>query len=483
MRAMAKKNHEPTTPPESPSWKTAKVTLPKIGGIEPTLYVTLLYGFAFLFLLFLVFFVPGLFSPFARVSITSTPPGAAVFFGERAYGYTPTEVSVPSGETMVVLKRPGFPEFSEKVLIPNQPILSWLFPAYLQLKIQFQPGDVEKILTRFESDLSEISLAAPFEENRQPPPLFTDLKNDLLACGFSMEQVREQLKKFVTYVNDFYLYKDFRLAYSEELPKDFESELAFWENQLTNKPFLPIWVYHNQPLTEKYNLAQAPFWSELKSFMNPLGSTRTLIPARMSGFFELPLGIWTQGPRDLKDLPREEPFLVPYRFSSSRVIIKRNLITQGEFAAFLKSNPFWSLTNKDALIQQRLVDDRYLEFWEGTNPPNPSEPVVNISAYAAEAYLSYYNLLNNVRARLPFDHEWEAAHSLNPGIYEWMANPFRSMEFVLYDVDSVRQAPKGVVRSVRSNVNREKGINTIFIRGALPPDFCSPNVGFRMVIE
>lgn len=480
---MAKKTPQKQLEAELPSWQTARVVLPKLGGIPPTFYITLLYAIAGLFLLFAIFFLPGIAWPGAWVKVTSTPPGAAVFFGNRAFGYTPTEVFVPAGDTEMALKRPGFPQYVAPVNIPNQPFLSWIFPARMQMELTLEKGDAVSILRLFESELSEIALSAPFEENRQPPPLFSDLKNDLLGCGYDQEKIKQTLVSFAPYIADAYLYRDLRLALSTELPKGFNEELAFWEAFFPDKPFLPLWIWANSPLAEQYTLAQASFWDELKSFLKPKENSRSFLRSPLSGFWELPLGIWGMGPRDLKELPRAEPYLLPYTRNASRVSIRQGLVTQSEYASFLKAQSKWSRNNKAELVRQGLVDERYLDDWETDQPPAPRDPVVNISAYAAEAFLEYYSATVGGRVRLPFDDEWEVVASSNPGILEWMGNPHRVAEYLLWNSEGFYQAGPGVVRSVRSNLDAARGFRSIYQRGALPPQFCSPNLGFRVVIE
>lgn len=469
--------------PAAPAWQTAKVTLPRVGGFAPTFYVTVLYAAAAVFLVLWIFLIPGLAWPGARVTVVSVPPGAAVFFGERAYGYTPTEVFVPAGQTDMVLTRPHFPEYRRGVEIPNQPILSWLFPARMEVRVTLQPGDPAELLAAFEATLSEIALAAPFEENRQPPPLFTDLRNDLAACGLTDRDIQAALTRFAPYLTDAYLYRDLRMALSGSAPGSFQDELAFWEEVFPSAPFLSLWVYANLPLAEQYSLAQASFWEEARSRLDPRGARRPPLPSPTPGFWELPLGDWIHGPRALAEPPRTEPFLLPYRRVGPRVTIQRRPVTQREFAAFLRDDPTWSPANRQNLIREGRADERYLSDWTTNEGPAPDSPVVNVSAYAAEAYADYLSRVRRQRVRLPFEDEWEAVAGSNPGLFEWMGNAYRSAEFLLWQDSGFTKAGPGVVRSVRSNVNRSLGVRDPYQRGALPPEFCSPNLGFRVVIE
>lgn len=466
---------------EEPDWKTAKVVLPKLGGLVPEFYVPFLFWTVLALATFFLTLYPGVAFPGARVRVESEPPGAAVFFGGRAYGFTPVEAFVPAGEVDFELSRPGFTPHRERVLIGNNPFLSLFFPARQEFRVHLANGDLQILLQRFEAQLSEVALATPYEENRLPPPLFSDLRADLAACGVNNEEFQRLMKDYLPYVADPYLYRDLRKALSGHEPGSFEDELAFWQ-PLVDTPTLPLWVWVNSLASRRQSLAQQPFFASLAA-RRIEGNRRRPLASRRVGFLELPLGLWLAGPID-SALPEREPFDLPYRVAARRVLIQARPVTQREFARFLSAHPEWAAENRSELIQKGLVDGRYLDGWQGLTPPQPDAPVVNVSAYAVEAYMKSLVLERGERARLPFDHEWEAVANTNPGLFEWMANAYRSTEFLLLKEDQVwKEAPAGVVRSVRSPPNSAHAVRSPYQRGALPPEWCSPHLTFRVVVE
>ncbi|MFV0416466.1 MAG: formylglycine-generating enzyme family protein [Chthoniobacterales bacterium] len=82
-------------------------------------------------------------------------------------------------------------------------------------------------------------------------------------------------------------------------------------------------------------------------------------------------------------------------------LIDTKPVTNGEFLAFVRENPRWSRSQ----VNRLFADKNYLRHWQGDLElgPNAPEnaPVVNVSWFAARAYLK------NVSQRLPTIDEWE----------------------------------------------------------------------------
>jgi len=83
-------------------------------------------------------------------------------------------------------------------------------------------------------------------------------------------------------------------------------------------------------------------------------------------------------------------------------LLRRNLVTNGEFRAFLARHPQWQRGQAPSLYTART----YLSGWSGVLEPAPladDAPVVRVSWFAAQAYCA------TERARLPRWYEWEFA--------------------------------------------------------------------------
>lgn len=470
-----------------PPSQTAQVTLPVVLGVRPIQYVPVIYAAAVVLFLFFLLVFPNLVAPGARVTIISQPPNAAVFFGDTAYGSTPVEVFVPAGATRLTLKRPGFPDYTQNITIPNNPVLGLIFPARVQVEATMVPGDSYAIMTRFQRLLSEYSLSAPFEENRQPPPLFTEVLGDLSAAGLSLEEISSYVIRFLPFVADYYLYRNLRVALSGSEPGTLTEERNFWRSRLSTEqtPFFDAWLFSVRPLGEKNALIREGYFGSLKASLSLRGDAPTLRASPVAGFSELSEGLYLFGPQ-LENPPIEDPWEYPYMSKLSRVLIQQRLVTQGEYARFIAANPEWAPQNRSDLETRGWADSRYLEDWIDNSPARPNAPVVNIGYDAALAYASWYRAPNGWKARLPYDPEWEAAAKagLAESNLEWMQNAWAPGEFLLRSAQQPwEKAPAGMAPSVRGTTEFNWGQDAMARRATMPRQSSSPILGFRLVLE
>ncbi len=135
-------------------------------------------------------------------------------------------------------------------------------------------------------------------------------------------------------------------------------------------------------------------------------------------------------------------------------------ITYKQFKYFLDENPNWKPSNREKLLEKKLVDVDYLDNWKNDMYPKKLEnhPVGFVSWFAAVAYCNWLSKVTGKEVRLPDEAEWEYAagngekHDIyaimpmektdltcghNPGPYKTTrpVGSHKSNDFGLYDMN------------------------------------------------
>jgi formylglycine-generating enzyme required for sulfatase activity len=106
-------------------------------------------------------------------------------------------------------------------------------------------------------------------------------------------------------------------------------------------------------------------------------------------------------------LPDGPPTLVPVPPDCPRFMIAQFLVTNRQYAEFLAEpeNAEWRRGGRRAANK---ADTHYLEHWDRTFPAGQgNHPVVNISAWAAQAYVEWASRMSGRNLKLPTLAEWE----------------------------------------------------------------------------
>ena len=197
-------------------------------------------------------------------------------------------------------------------------------------------------------------------------------------------------------------------------------------------------------------------------------------------------------------------------------------VTNRQFAAFVQDVPQWASENRDRLAEQDLATDAYLADWDaGGYPAGEGDlPVVNVSYHAAAAYCRWLTAQLPVRlsaweARLPTEEEWEWAariggeqgaanlrgsggpepsaaaaenglgiRHLAGNVWEWCTNWYYPRKNLMSTAASSAEAGFGGAERVvkgGSWANESAEIEP-YVRGSQPASWCTPYLGFRVVL-
>jgi formylglycine-generating enzyme required for sulfatase activity len=231
---------------------------------------------------------------------------------------------------------------------------------------------------------------------------------------------------------------------------------------------------------------------------------------------------------------------IPHPVSIPAFLMSEIEVNNGIFQIFVEENPDWAPGNKSTLVNQGLVDEQYLATWtRRTDQPEwESLPVTNVSFYAAQAFCQWLTTqlpatYSQYSARLPFESEWEWASRgglvgadyptgrpsaedrfFSPGIagpeaagasvrngyglqdmtgnvWEWCLDWYSPVKYLFSslnpennDFDSTGELPLGAEKVIRGGSwANEQELIKVSTRGSQPPEWCTPYLGFRVILS
>lgn len=360
------------------------VKIQPLFGLKPGVWLTMAYILAIIVILFVIGIVPDIINGSKRVEFTSAAYNAAVYVDGIYEGGTPFTRKISSGTHEVVYKVNGNEIDSFTVKVGHPVFFNWLFP-------RTQKVSSDATLTR---------------------EAFTALSKELLVDANSYGAILEY--------DDVHRYADIFTSYAKTIKgsayeKDtgaleaaflFITTTAMYEDALNAIDILGLDI----KLDASKVFGNAPASTLGTSTENPtlqaVPSTLKTDALEIAGF-EIPSATFSNGRNVESSYPavKEAGKVV----STESFNIAAVCVTENQWAYFVNENPQWSVSNKDALIEQGLVDEYYLDGVTLSLTVASSKPVRNISWYAAKAFCSWLSEKSGRDVDLPTEDQWIAA--------------------------------------------------------------------------
>ncbi len=431
------------------------VKLKPVLGIQPAVYLTILYAAIALLVLFLVLFLPGIRNHGSRVTFESVPTGSAVYIDGGYVGSTPCTVFVESGTRSIRIDRYGFESATEELDVGGRLFGSLFFKQKADYHAVLALTEPEKLLRRTARELNEWAMIDAFSTSYQAEPVASRAVDAIVqamsysdpagsaddgfggdgteggtaAGDFSADEIARMLDRFLMTsllsAADPVIADDVIRAVTARFsrngivtPDGVLDSVGFFIQAVTKYKNL---MFLLPELLEDIDIGETPGerivdkeW--YRNLIDSFGSTIAMIPGNqgefgrveeISGisFVQISDGRYVQGLTTNGD---EHPF----PRSMEGFFIGATEITQGQFAEFIEANPVWGKHNKGQLVLSSVADESYLDQWDPTEQPN--KPVRFVSYNAAVAYCRWLTeqlpgAYEGWTVRLPTESEWEWA--------------------------------------------------------------------------
>ena len=528
------------------------VRLRPIAGVAPGTYLTLLYGAAVVVLLFFVALFPGLRFNGSLVTLSSSPPGASVYIDGRFAGTTPSTTRVAAGRRSLLLAKDHFQPVEEQLEVGGRLLLSWPLPRRESHHRTLQLEDPEALVRASLLDLARSPGIAR---------IITDAATDLAGSESAPDVAYRLLHNAMLLIEDPAGLAALLAAHGRITaggpafaPLGLQRLLRDVVRLAGEYPGLPLWLAALLPDAAAGELVASTWYETVVQRYRAASAAPATAAAGASPappapvveaggmvFHHVPAGSYVMGdPARLASLPDPaQPFAEwPHPVTPGAFYLQEREVTKQAYARFLAAVPEWAPVNRATLAARGLVSEDYLADWaDGQLPAGRArEPVVYVSAYAAEAFAAWVSEQlppapggGSWQVRLPFEPEWEyaargglagqpyprgsqspAGHVAAPeagllpvgqsppngyglrdmlgSVWEWTADWYSPTRYLLardfaldYQTDVRFQV--GSRRVVRGgSFNSDPQVVTVRTRGSQPAAWCTPVLGFRLLL-
>ena len=456
------------------------VRLKPLMGIRPGVWLTVLYSFILLAVLFFLLVFPGLVRGGAVVSVKTEPMGAAVRINGVYMGTSADRIFLPKGSYTIEAVLPGFEKAGAVYEIPRRVFGSLFFPRRVKIELTLTSANLAAAFANEAADFAAWSFGPEPTAAWQIP---LSLSEGAYRAGPSVDPAMSEILKAASrftvtraglrdLVRAKILVDNRGLSPSASLTRSISDILLF----LSENPGSAEWLAGLLP-QESAALLNASDWLKNK---RPSFTVQSLAATETAAVF--PAQIELAGLR-FRAIPAADTNPIPgVRFlhdaSIGNFMVSETPVPRSLFETFTGENPQWKEQQTDYYPEQISV---YPSDTFGR------EIITGVTWYAAEAFCEWLTgrlpaSMAGMEVRLPTEAEWEFAagsgiRDMGEGGWEWCADPFAPLAFIEASPEAI-QAVGSPERALRGKISSsEEGQ-----RASLPPEFSSPFVSLRPVI-
>ncbi|MCF7946363.1 MAG: SUMF1/EgtB/PvdO family nonheme iron enzyme [Spirochaetia bacterium] len=471
------------------------ISLKPLWGIRPGLYILIGLVLIICIILFLLLVLPGMRNNGTYMSFTSEPVNSAVYIDDVFVGSTPCTVFVEKGVHSLRIEKPYFTDlFINEYEIGGRIFGSLFFKKKASKKFSLQLSDPKKYLESRLQELYNYSLINSYSSSYVYPKIGEQILEDLKHIPETF--TTDLWRAFIS----FFPY----LASSEEIAADLQ-------NLLNNKEIQRSSGSGSQYILEQLNAIEKRITDnsipennlpdEENNFSqdeNEKDNNTDLYFTELNLLFtNINSGEFIYGDTDFS--ASSALYSYPVKVYHEDFYILKSVVTQKMYSDFLEENPEWLASNKSELIASGLVDDQYLQDFFSES----SKPVTYVSQFAASAYCEWLTSIVQEKypeysVVLPQFSQWEKSASFFGtgqrsnetffyNVWQWTNSIFYPSSPFSQDTD-FSQAAENVfdlhgqfIVKGGSEIDK-KGTVFPYTNGSLPPETCSPVVGFRPII-
>ena len=516
-----------------------EVHLPEVGGVPPRTYFPIAALVTLLMAIAAVLVLPGMVRYGTRYTVTSVPEGAEVIRDGVRIGSTPVTVFIPAGEHEITVHSAGR-SVTRNITVGGRRIASLIWPRTENLRVPFLEPPTPEYTSRVVDEFAAWALNGTPSARFQQPPVATELARAIWATPTSDEERTEFWQDLLAHASGDQI-RDLSHAILRSAlpgaaftPRNLAQIVRFFIQSDKDSPYISYLAdLLPDTLRGTVGVTSSVWYTDRREALATAVLAASIVPDERpvplsqrtevgkTTYARVPAGSHVIGYPLRGDNARGEPL----RFGSFWVASEE--VTKGQFARFVDQESAWQPQNSDLLAEQGLADERYLFDWPDdwrrwlTAPRagSAAEPVVYVSRPAAKAYARWFNLRNRAEVAalgegaivtLPSARQWEYAAFLNRlgtptvvaqdvrphtaglttlwqdypgalGLYHMAGNVWE-WSSVWYAHQALVFPPRTGDQALVLGGSYATGEASHTLRGAQPPQWCTPFLGFRTVI-